>query len=286
MKTRCIRLLTILLLSFTLFSVDSIGAKAASTTGSFSLLTYNVAGLWDPISSSNPAVNTEQISPRLNHYDLVLVQEDFNYHKDLISKVNHEYLSSHSGVMAFGDGLNRMSIFPFSNFKREDWDDCYGIFSAGSDCLTPKGFSFARHEVADGVFIDVYNLHADAGSNDKDFNVRKKNFLQVLSRIDQWSKGQAVIVTGDFNSHWKDVDGVRQFAEVGFSDAWAEWHNNGEIPAVGVSGGRIDKILYRSGDDVTIDITEYAVPHEDFLDRNGNKLSDHKPVSAQFEFHY
>ncbi|MEI5905545.1 carbohydrate binding domain-containing protein [Bacillus spongiae] len=259
-------------------------AKAESESGTFSLLTYNVAGLWDPVSSSNPATNTKLISPKLNDYDLVLVQEDFNYHSDLISKVDHDYLSSHSGIMGFGDGLNRMSIFPFEGFKREDWNDCHGVFSDGSDCLTPKGFSYARHEVSDGVFIDVYNLHADAGGDDSDYTVRKKNFQQVLSKIDQWSKDHAVIVTGDFNSHWKDKDGVRQFVEVGFSDAWAERSNNGEIPDIGESGGRIDKILFRGSDGLDLNVTKYKVPNSDFLDANGNKLSDHKPVAAEFEY--
>ncbi|MEI5906234.1 hypothetical protein WAK64_03995 [Bacillus spongiae] len=258
--------------------------KAESKSGSFSLLTYNVAGLWDPVSSSNPATNTKLISPRLNDYDLVLVQEDFNYHSDLISRVDHDYLSSHSGIMGFGDGLNRMSDFPFKGFKREDWNDCNGIFSDGSDCLTPKGFSYARHEVSEGVFIDVYNLHADAGGSGSDYTVRKKNFQQVLSKIDQWSKGHAVIVTGDFNSHWKDKDGVRQFVEAGFSDAWAEISNNGEIPDIGESGGRIDKILFRESDDLELNVTNYNVPNSDFLDSKGNKLSDHKPVSAMFEY--
>jgi hypothetical protein len=29
--------------------------------------------------------------------------------------------------------------------------------------LTPKGFTFMRWNPADGVFIDFYNVHADAG---------------------------------------------------------------------------------------------------------------------------
>ncbi|MDX8366151.1 phage head spike fiber domain-containing protein [Cytobacillus sp. IB215665] len=282
------KLLTILFLSMLIclsfFGQKNIVVEANENTGSFSLLTYNVAGLWDPVSSSNPADNTEKISPKLNNYDVVLVQEDFNYHSDLISAVEHEYMSSHSGIMGFGDGLNRMSIYPFTKFKREDWNDCHGVFGDGSDCLTPKGFSFARHEVTEGVFIDIYNVHADAGGSNDDYTVRKKNFQQLFSKIEQWSEDHAVIVTGDFNSHWKDTDGVRQFVDANFSDAWAEIKNNGEIPDIGESGGRIDKILFRSSDGLTLNVTDYDVPHDDFLDSNGKGLSDHKPVSAMFEY--
>jgi hypothetical protein len=35
--------------------------------------------------------------------------------------------------------------------------------NSSADCLTPKGFSFMRVKFADGVTIDAYNMHADAG---------------------------------------------------------------------------------------------------------------------------
>jgi hypothetical protein len=34
---------------------------------------------------------------------------------------------------------------------------------SSADCLTPKGFTFMRLKLAEGVFIDAVNLHADAG---------------------------------------------------------------------------------------------------------------------------
>jgi hypothetical protein len=35
--------------------------------------------------------------------------------------------------------------------------------ASGADCLTPKGFTFMRAQVSEGVWVDLYNLHADAG---------------------------------------------------------------------------------------------------------------------------
>ena len=34
---------------------------------------------------------------------------------------------------------------------------------SSADCLTPKGFTFMRVKFAEGVWVDAYNLHADAG---------------------------------------------------------------------------------------------------------------------------
>ncbi|MDP5276478.1 endonuclease/exonuclease/phosphatase family protein [Chengkuizengella axinellae] len=284
MKKIYIILLCFILSSIIFFKPSTSIVKAQNVEGEFSLLTYNVAGLWDPVSSSNPATNTILISPKLNDYNIVLAQEDFNYHDDLIKKVNHPYLSSHSGTMGFGDGLSRMSNYPITDFKRVDWNDCNGIFDDANDCLTPKGFTFARHELSNGVYVDIYNLHADAGGSNDDKATRKKNFQQVLSKIEQWSDGNAVIVAGDFNSKYKDEGEVRQFTDAGFFDAWADIKNDGRIPDIGETGDRIDKIIYRSGDQLHLSVTDYAVPNSDFLDSDGKQLSDHKPVSALFNY--
>jgi len=39
-----------------------------------------------------------------------------------------------------------------------------GSNASGADCLTPKGFTFMRMVVSEGVYVDFYNLHEDAGS--------------------------------------------------------------------------------------------------------------------------
>ncbi|MCS1350000.1 endonuclease/exonuclease/phosphatase family protein [Mechercharimyces sp. CAU 1602] len=259
-------------------------AESEVDQGSFNLLTYNVAGLWDPISQSNPAKNTKKISPRLNEYDIVLVQEDWNYHDDLTSEANHPFKSKHSGSMGFGDGLNRFSIFPFTDFKRKEWEDCGGYFGNGSDCLAPKGFSYARHRISENVYVDIYNLHADAGGNDED--VREKNFRQILKKIEQWSTGYPVIVAGDFNSKFRDEEGVRQFIDAGFSDAWVVRDNEGRFPDVGetVADESIDKILFRSSDDVTLTVTDYYNAENEFKDGQGRDLSDHDPRAAVFTY--
>lgn len=47
-----------------------------------------------------------------------------------------------------------------------------------------------RWNPEDGVFIDFYNLHADAGTEDGDETARNANLQQVADYIDTWSIGK------------------------------------------------------------------------------------------------
>ena len=174
---------------------------APARAGSFSVLTYNVAGLPEGLSGSNPSVNIPLISPLLNDYDLVNVQEDFAYHAQLVSQATHPYQSVPGPTQgSYGDGLSRFSVFPFTDHTRIQWTDCFGTLSNGSDCLTPKGFSAARHELAPGAFVDVYNFHADAANDAGSIAARQSNLRQLADYIVANSAGNAVLVMGDSNS--------------------------------------------------------------------------------------
>ena len=86
---------------------------------------------------------------------------DFAYHADIYATDDHPYRTATSGTAGVGDGLNTLSNFDWIDFTREKWDTCSD--DSGDDCLTPKGFTFMRVIVSEGVYIDFYNLHADAG---------------------------------------------------------------------------------------------------------------------------
>jgi exonuclease III len=255
-----------------------------SGANTFSVLTYNVSGLDKTISGGNPDVNTVLISPLLNDFDIVCVQEDFNYHDDLISATVHPYLSSHSGVMAIGDGLNTISKVPFYGFYREEWNDCNGIFTNGSDCLTPKGFTFARHFITDEVVVDVYNLHADSGTSSGDYEARNSNFNQMVDAITYHSYDNAVIVVGDMNSLFCDGDiGVKKLLNMGFKDGYLEEYLGGVQPPH-CDEGSIDKILFKSSSLVDLELVQFLNERDNFLDSNGNELADHDPRSAVFTY--
>jgi hypothetical protein len=269
-----------------------------------SVLSYNVAGLPDPLSSSTPSVNTPLISPLLNAYDLVGVQEDFFYHDRLVASLEFPYQSVKDNSanefgeqlgFAFGDGLNSFSRTPFSDFTRVTWNECFGVLTNGSDCLTPKGLSFQRHEVEAGVFLDVYNWHADASGDEEDLAARRSNTRQLAEVILDRSAGNAVIVLGDTNSRWtRPGDVLPELAATGLTDAWIELVRGGSIPEVGASltdctlevspvCERVDKIFYRSSDRLILEALSYDVPAALFSDANGVPLSDHDPVLVRFD---
>ena len=245
--------------------------------GSFQAVTYNIAGLPDVISRSSPSRNTKIIGRLLNTYDLVLVQEDFFYHGELSSASRHPFRSKpYDGKSIIGDGLNQLSVFPFSLLHREAWTDCNGYVSASMDCWASKGFTFTRLSVAPGVEIDVYNLHFDAGGSMKDDAVRRSNIKQLLRRVQAASEGRPVIIGGDTNldsGEASDEILLESFRRRGgFRIACREANCRQESK---------DRFLYRSGDSIRLDVLDWSVPAA-FVDDNGHPLSDHAPVAVTY----
>ena len=251
----------------------------APVTGEFSILTYNVAGLPDIISKSNPEVFIPQISPLLNGYDLVLVQEDFAYHAELAADAAHPYqtppLFDTPDQVPMGDGLNRFSVFPMGPLHRLQWPGCSGDFDCASDCLATKGFSFGRVALAPGVTVDVYNLHGEAGGCPADVTVRLLGYTRLVEFIETWSVGRPVLVAGDFNLRWtdpEDVPPLQMLVDAGLTEACL---------ALDCGDEHIDKVFFRSADALTLEPLTWAVPPE-FVDPAGEDLSDHEPVAVRF----
>lgn len=276
----------------------SLGAMDAASAGvSLRLITYNVAGLPEGISQSMPQRNSTLISPLLNDYDLALLQEDFSYHAQIVAASMHPYVSPiDTRGNSLGDGLSFLSSFAYSDFQRDAWVDCNGVLDSGSDCLTPKGFAFARFVVGTAS-IDVYDIHTDAGSAAPDQTARAKNLRQLAAAIATRSSGRAVIVAGDINGRYSRVgDTVPELVDAAsLTDVWVELHNQGQRPAAGMpvmcsavdpndpACERIDKVFYRNGGGVTLRPREYVVEGAKFVDEAGAQLSDHRPVSVVFD---
>ncbi|WP_199044527.1 hypothetical protein [Glycomyces salinus] len=263
--------------------------------GSFSVLSYNIAGLPAFLQDGDPETNTPIIGSRLDPYDIVHAQEDFNYHASLYAADDHPHRTATSGGVPFGSGLNTLSNYPWTEFDRITWDDCH-INQA--DCLTPKGFTFMRLELADGATVDLYNLHADAGNDQGDLDARASNFAQVTEYIESHSAGNAVIVYGDTNTRYTRAgDPIAGFAsDNGLTDAWVELARGGDEPQPGdpalvcddanVTTGCevVDKVLYRGGDGLDLEAVEYRNDHADFRDDEGENLSDHYPIAVEFDW--
>jgi hypothetical protein len=273
--------LVIIVCAAFLFSCNAPGTyEKVTNDNEFTILSYNVAGLPQGISSSNPLINMPQIGQKLNLFDIALVQEDFSYHYNLRYGDGHPYESvfdSFHGTV--GDGLNSFSYCSFANLQRVTWEACHGVLGYANDCLTPKGFMFARYEISGGVFVDIYDLHMDAGSADGDNEARKVQVEQLIEKINTFSAGQAVIVCGDFNMSYsnanENINLTRLISSTGLYDARME---------LGIPGDRIDKVLFRSSNTVLLTPIASSDETETFVDSKGKPLSDHDALSVLFRW--
>ncbi|MEU9449108.1 jacalin-like lectin [Streptomyces sp. NPDC048277] len=274
---------------------------AAATSGTFSVLTYNVAGLPEGLSSAPTPrdTSTTEIGKRIAPYDIVNVQEDFNYHAYLYATDTHPYRTATSGGAGIGSGLNTVSNYAWDtdDFERDGWNSCQ--IDSG-DCLTPKGFTFMRERLAEGVYVDFYNLHTNAGTNDGDEASRADNLSQLTSFISTHSAGNAVVVMGDTNTRYtRSADTIAEFASNnGLTDAWVQLIRGGSAPAKGSDAlvcddtaatvpntcEVVDKVLYRSSKLVNLNATSYNNEHAKFLTSDGLMLSDHDPITVGFSW--
>ncbi|KAJ5128903.1 mannose-binding lectin [Penicillium atrosanguineum] len=282
-------------------------AHAAATSGSFTALSFNVAGLPAILNSNDvngtKTENAEEIGTYFAKYgyDIINMQEDFNYHAYVYSTDDHAYRTATSGGAGIGSGLNTVSNYDWVDFSRTKWDTCSD--ASEDDCLTPKGFTFMRWNPSTGVYIDVYNLHADAGTEDGDETARNANLQQVADYIDIWSIGNAVLIMGDTNSRYtRSADtGIRVFkSQNDLTDAWVQLEKGGVYPTAGADAllcdnpstietcETVDKVLYRGSDIVTLDASGFVYDGEEFLNTDsdylGDVLSDHNPVLIDFSW--
>lgn len=280
-------------------------------SGELTTLVYNVAGLPQEVSQVNPQKHIPLISPLLNDYDIVLTQEDFdwwqpsldqldfaNYHARLRAEVDHPHQSErHPGpeavgidvatkrpALQVGDGLGILSRFPFDEFRRVPWETCG---ESAADCLAMKGFGMARVELASGLNVDVYNLHADAGSEDSDMAARAAGFVQLAAYIQGHSAGHAVIIGGDSNLHSDprsddpvDREDARVWetflAQTGLADVCDALHC--EDPT------RIDKLAFTSGGGIDLEPLARKFEVERFRDADGEPLSDHDALAVRWRW--
>ncbi|MCZ4124778.1 jacalin-like lectin [Streptomyces sp. H39-S7] len=285
-----------------LVATASPAAATDPVSGSFSTLTYNVAGLPAILSSASTArdTSTTAIGQRIAPYDIVHVEEDFNYHSYLYAADNaHAHRTPTSGGAGVGSGLNTLSKMPYDeqDFERVHWNSCQ--IDSG-DCLTPKGFTFLRERLAEGVYVDFYNLHTNAGTNSGDLASRADNLRQLSAFINARSAGNAIVIMGDTNTRYtRNGDTIAEFAAAnGLTDAWVKLIRGGTPPAKGSDAivcdqtgpavpntcEVVDKILYRGSKLVSLNATSYNNEHATFLTDAGLMLSDHDPIAVGFSW--
>ena len=265
---------------------------------------FNVAGLpFGLISGENVGGNQRHVARYLseNGFDIAAVQEDFDFHGTLERDLRgFDYITNHTGGIPGGDGLNIFTKgMPVYNETRVPWDDAYGILSDGSDELTPKGFMYTVIDIGNGIYIDFYNLHADAYGGEGSKKARTSQFRQLAKFIEERSaeNDRPVIITGDFNyllhSREENDSLYNIFCEgLGFKDAWAEYHNGGEyfnmskwhntgLPAWG-NWDSVERFLYRAGGGVDVTVSDFR--YTDVANGSGKVISDHAAAECDFTF--
>ncbi len=272
----------------------------------FSLKTvnYNVAGLPFGVFQgenvkANLAVSAKYLSQ--NDFDIAAVQEDFNYHINLVKNLSgFNYQTNHTGAVPGGDGLNIFTTdMPIYNETRVPWNDAHGILSDGSDELTAKGFVYSVIDIGNGIYVDFYNIHADAYGGEGSIEARSSQYRQLAEFIKARSaeNDRPVIVTGDFNNHMhvhEDNGALYNalYVECGLKDAWIEYHNNGDyfnlynwhitgLPAWG-NWDSVERFMYKAGGGVDIVVSDFR--YVEVLNSNGKAVSDHSAAECDFTF--
>ena len=270
-------------------------------SGTMRVIAFNVSGI-PLVGDFQGSVFTttigraKLIGRMLNETDVDFIgtEEDFNAADYLASQMTaYPYRSFTSGGVAQGQGMNVYASHPLYNVKRVKWDREYGFLSGSTDALSNKGFIYCLMELEDGVFVHMINVHMDAGYDPISICARAENFRQLAAFItDELDDGRALIVQGDFNFKFKrrltdDICG-NLLAPTGLRDVWADVYNNGlydvNDPAFDLDseGDDLDRILYRSGSDLTLTPVSKTVPP--LTGKNGETYSDHDPMLTEFTY--
>lgn len=195
----------------------------------------------DNIDSST---KTKQISNYLSKLnpDIIAVQEDFNYHSELMECLSEYKSGSYLGGFSLSKIFKAIKWFPYPRFKSDGinlivknnirilnesiikWNKSYGYFTHANDKLTTKGFRYYDLLIDNQIRLNVYVIHMDADfyhpencpDVTKDVEVRKSQFKQLVEQIkDNYLNGDLnpTIIIGDTNSYNKyswDVENIQE----------------------------------------------------------------------------
>jgi len=280
--------------------VESARQPQAATV---SILSYNIHGLFPLAAKDDPRDRMPTIAWLAGRYDVVLFQEDFEYH-DLLRQQMPGYLAARGNGMGCDPRrvAAKLLVLPVaiwlphfsppygagvSSFVRADLDvpgdvervafrRCHGWFGANGDCWARKGFLRVAARLPNGAEIDFYTTHLESGPEPASIQVRAEQLATLAEAIEARPSDRAVVVAGDFNSDFArigDRENLMAFrARVGLADSGA----GPELPY----WRERNFILYRDGTRTSLTVEEAGEASE-FV-REGRALSDHAALYARF----
>jgi endonuclease/exonuclease/phosphatase family metal-dependent hydrolase len=162
------------------------------------ILLWNVWLLPPPLSDRIVHSRARKISPLLNGYDLVILNEAFAFKQTLLSQTHypHIILQKRKRIFdVFDSGVMILSKWPVVKTemehyrKRERWDR-----------LACKGVIFVRVQLPGSREVDVYGTHMQAGSSDAEQRSRDEQARHLVAFILRHSgEDRRVVVGGDLN---------------------------------------------------------------------------------------
>jgi exonuclease III len=281
----------------------------AAHSGTFNVMTYNIDG-FPKAMGGNSSEDTKSISAILESLalDIVVFQEDFTKHDELISNfttATYPYRTAHwkGTATTFGDGLATVSKFPFNywDYNKAQWDQCGGTLqelvlgtSSHPDCMTEKGFSMVTLDIDEGLQIDLYNLHQDAGGDSNSLAAKQNNMAQLAEYINTHSAGKVIIVAGDFNMKLGSLTSAKERTHLSI---WIDFLNNTGLSVMCMEVyknwndcdadgfDKPDHILFKGNNEY--DLYALTINHAAEFGEinkidNENGLSDHYPIKGAF----
>ena len=283
----------------------SLGTGAAAlepVTGTLNVMTYNVSGIpvigdfqgtQRALKGNARMAKIGEILNSESGCDIIGTQEDFNHHAALADAMPaFPYRTYTSGGAPLGDGLNAFSKYPLYNVNRTKWNNSYGVISGSTDRLAQKGILSTVIEIADGVLIDFYVIHVEAGGDAKSSAARADNYRQLAEMINTRAFDRPIIVVGDYNAGFvrRAADGLFDYLikPTGLKDCWAEIHNNGDY--IYDDGGEwnptlyetVDRVMFKSGGGVELDAK--TLQYIQYVDEQGKTFTDHIATKVRIDY--
>lgn len=265
-------------------------------------------------------------------WDFFGISEAFNYNEQFISKIKDLYstgtfrdaiptklngfqaleyvnlsglnVSEDSVKRSFDtDGLNILykNSVSVSNEKMVGWKMRNGVTKNGADMLIDKGYRYYTVSLGPGLDIDVYLLHMDAETTERDNVARAVQIKQLVEAIKATDNKRPIIIMGDTNCRYtRDdlkgllIDNINADSRFEIHDPWVDYMWDGRYPTLGSSsimvdkyghqkGEVVDKIFYINNKDADAQLTAHGYLQDmDFTNPDGSEISDHFPIVIKF----
>ena len=270
---------------------------------------------------------TKKISSYLasKGYDIIGCSEDFNYHGSLMSALSDDYSSGKvratlsasglslsmllNGFRFDTDGLNFIWKNSTCGAANETWTQWTSMAKTDGNQYVKKGYRHYDLTLSDGVVIDVFVLHMDAGDNEDAISSRLSQWRQLAEAVNAADSSRPKLILGDTNSRWTREDIASNFMarlskSITATDVWVEFFRDGHQPTTDMADLTdqsnpenysnyevVDKIIYVNpwiGNTVQLVPQSFRIEQDytyDTIDHDGNTkpLGDHRPVVVTFK---